>query len=134
MRDSLKKLESDQSDRVGQLTRELKECKEELKERVRERDETNEQTKQHVSMICALEERLNIAVNKNKEQQTEIARLLGTVTGNMMRQEQRCNFKSLLFIIALFMCYYIQWEIGGIVAIAIGKQLRKKQFCNLAWL
>lgn len=88
------------------MTGELKECKEELKERVRERDETNEHTKQHVSMICALEERLNIAVNKNKEQQTEIARLLATVTGNMMQQEQQRNFKSLLFIITLLMCYY----------------------------
>lgn len=97
---------------------ELKECKEELKERVRERGETDEQAKQHRSMICALEERLNVAVNKNKEHQAEIARLLETVSGNVMQQGQQCNFKSLLFIITLFVTIIIQWEIGGTEAFA----------------
>lgn len=97
------------------MTRELKECKEELKEHVRERGETSEQAKQHVSMICALEERMNIAVNKNKEHQAEIGRLLATVTGNMMQQEQRCNFKLLLFIIALVYVTISSGK-GGIVA------------------
>ncbi len=78
MREQISHVENGQSDELGRLRRDVKEKDKRFESSV---TSYKEEIRQHSVTICAMEERLNKVVKKNKDYQAEVTQLKKTVAG-----------------------------------------------------